>query len=382
MGTATVKEEKTTEWDVRSILSGLGIAFQHTGDGSKKVTGAASLDRAGENDLAFCMYGGDRGLSYVARSNAGVLLCKSELWQAALDRSAPNDNDGKQKLIIFTDNPRLAFVQVLNHMHKQQEGGREAGKKARGISPLSVISEDAKIGDNCYIGEFVVIGKNCQVGDNSVIFDRVSLVQNCTIGRNCVIQSGASIGSDGFAFERHRDDRLEKFPHSGYVRIGDNVEICANCSIARGSLSDTVIGDGTKLDALVHIAHNVTVGRNCELTAGTVIGGSTVLGDTCWTGLNSTLKNKIRLGSNVIVASGASVIHDVPDGDIVAGVPAKSIKHKVNTDELFLMAGQESNRRGEAVTAATVATAAAIAAGDDRKGKREAQATGAPATAA
>jgi UDP-3-O-[3-hydroxymyristoyl] glucosamine N-acyltransferase len=105
-----------------------------------------------------------------------------------------------------------------------------------------------------------------------------------------------------------------------------------------------VIGEGTKVDALVHIAHNVIVGRNCELTAGTIIGGSTTLGDTCWTGLNSTLKDNIRLGNNVIVASGASVIHDVPDGDIVAGVPAKSIKHKVNSDQLFLMAGQKEEQ--------------------------------------
>jgi UDP-3-O-[3-hydroxymyristoyl] glucosamine N-acyltransferase len=102
------------------------------------------------------------------------------------------------------------------------------------------------------------------------------------------------------------------------------------------------LGDGTKLDALVHIAHNVTIGRNCELTAGTVIGGSTTIGNSTWTGLNSTLKNGIRVGSHVIVASGASVIRDVPNGDIVAGVPARSIKHKVNTDELFLMAGQKN----------------------------------------
>jgi UDP-3-O-[3-hydroxymyristoyl] glucosamine N-acyltransferase len=148
------------------------------------------------------------------------------------------------------------------------------------------------------------------------------------------------MGSDGFAFERYETGELEKFPHMGYVRIGNSVEIYANCSIARGSLSDTVIRDGTKLDALVHIAYNVVVGTNCELTAGTVISGSTSVGDMTWTGLNSTLKNGIKVGSNVIVASGASVIHDVPDRDIVAGVPAKSIKHKVNTDEVFVMAGQ------------------------------------------
>jgi UDP-3-O-[3-hydroxymyristoyl] glucosamine N-acyltransferase len=306
----------------------LGVDFQFEGSGGK-VQGAASIGDATESDLAFCWYAGEKGASYISKSKAGVILCKSEMQGI----THPN---GRQ-LLIFTDNPRLTFVRVLNEMQGQN--------KLAGISQRAVISEKAKIGANCYVGDYVVIGDNCVIGDNTVIYDRVSLVQNCIIGSNCLIQSGVSMGSDGFAFERHRTGRLEKFPHRGYVRIGDNVEIYANCSIARGSLSDTIIGDGTKLDALVHIAHNVRVGKDCELTAGTIIGGSTTVGDTCWTGLNSTLKNKINVGNNVIVASGASVIHDVPDGDIVAGVPAKSIKDKVRTDELFLMAGQEESKK-------------------------------------
>lgn len=313
-----------SEWDIRSVLAKLGIDFQAEG-GSGKVQGAAPVGKATESDLAFCWYGGEKGASYVGKSKAGAILCRSDMQGLVRPR-------GRQ-LLIFTDNPRLAFVRVLNEMQ-----GR---KKLAGISPRAVISEKARIGPGCYVGDYAVIGDNCVVGDNTVIYDRVSLVQNCILGNNCVVQSGASLGSDGFAFERYETGDLEKFPHRGYVKIGNNVEIFANCSVARGSLSDTVIGDGTKLDALVHIAHNVAVGRNCELTAGTVIGGSTTVGDTTWTGLNSTLKNSIRVGSNVIVASGASVIHDVPDGDIVAGVPARSIKHKVNTDELFLMAGQK-----------------------------------------
>lgn len=289
------------------------------------MQGAGPISEATERDLAFCWYGGEKGVSYILDSRAGVILCKSELQ----GKVHPKGN----QLLIFTENPRLVFVRAMNEIQGE--------KKLVGISPRAAISDKAKIGSGCYIGDYAVIGDNCIVGDNTVIYDRVSLVQNCIIGKNCVIQSGATLGSDGFAFERHDTGELEKFPHKGYLKIGDNVEIYANCSVARGSLSDTVIGNGTKLDALVHIAHNVVVGRNCELTAGTVIGGSTTIGDTTWTGLNSTLKNKIKVGSNVIVASGASVIHDVPDCDIVAGVPAKSIKHKVNTDEVFLMAGQK-----------------------------------------
>jgi UDP-3-O-[3-hydroxymyristoyl] glucosamine N-acyltransferase len=312
------------EWDVTSVLSNLAIHFRSEGN-KTKVSGFASLNEATEHDVAFCWYTGEKGMSSIAESKGGVIFCKKEMQGLVSPK-------GKQ-LLIFTDNPRLAFVRVANEMH-----GRE---RLIGISRTAIISEKSKVGSNCYIGEYVVIGDNCSVGDNTIIYDRVSLVKNCTIGNNCIVQSGASLGSDGFAYERHETGELEKFPHKGYVRIGNNVEICANCSIARGSLSDTQIGHGTKLDALVHIAHNVSIGENCELTAGTIIGGSTTVGDTSWTGLNSTIKNGIQVGKNVIVASGASVIHDVPDGDIVAGVPAKSIKHKVNTDEVFLMAGQK-----------------------------------------
>jgi UDP-3-O-[3-hydroxymyristoyl] glucosamine N-acyltransferase len=312
------------DWDVRSVLSDLAIDFQSEGS-NMKVRGFASIDEATENDLAFCWYIGEKGVSYISQSKGGVMLCKKEMQGLV----HPN---GRQ-LLIFTDNPRLAFVRVTKEMRGQEQ--------LVGVSPRAIISEKSSVGSKCYIGDYVVIGDNCSVGNNTIIYDRVSLVQNCIIGDNCLIQPGACLGSDGFAFERYETGELEKFPHKGYVRIGNNVDIYANCSIARGSLSDTNIGQGTKLDALVHIAHNVSVGKNCELTAGTIIGGSTIVGGTSWTGLNSTIKNGIKVGENVIVASGASVIHDIPDGDIVAGVPARSIKHKVNTDEVFLMAGQK-----------------------------------------
>ena len=135
---------------------------------------------------------------------------------------------------------------------------------------------------------------------------------------------------------------LEKFPHHGKVVIENDVEIFANCSIARGSLSDTIIGQGTKIETSCHIAHNVTIGKDTELRAGTIVGGSTTIGNNCWLGLNSTIKNKIKIGDHVIVGSGSSVIYDIVDEDIVAGVPAKSIKKKVtaNKEKLFLMAGQ------------------------------------------
>lgn len=306
------------EWDAGSIVSDLEPDFGTAGPDTK-VRAVSSIYQAEADDLTFCAWDGDKGASAIARSQAGIVLCKKNMRGIAV----PNENTQ----LVFLENPRLAFVHFVNKVKDQHSAGANERR--------------ATIGNNCKIGELAVIGENCIIGNNVVIEAKVSL-KNCRIGDGCIIQSGVSIGSDGFAYERYPDGRLERFPHLGEVVLGKNVEIAANCSIARGSLGDTVIGDGTKLDALVHVAHNVQIGRDCQLAAGTIIGGSTTVGDSCWTGLNATLKNQIHVGSYVLVAAGACVIGDVPDGDIVAGVPAKSIKNKVKTDELFIMTGKKS----------------------------------------
>jgi UDP-3-O-[3-hydroxymyristoyl] glucosamine N-acyltransferase len=313
------------EWNVKSLLSNLEIDYQFEGS-EKKIKGVSSIKEATYNELAFCYYEGEKGISLISQSKAGVILCKKSM------EGVVHPRPGTQ--LFFLDNPRLVFVQVINQIYNK--------KKMIGISPRAVISENAKIGFDCYIGDHVIIGENCIIGDNTVIFSRVNIIENCFIGKSCVIQPGVTIGADGFAFERHQSGELQKFPHLKGVRIGNNVEIYTNSSVARGSLSDTTIGDDTKIDALVHVAHNVNIGKSCELTAGTIIGGSTIIGNMCWTGLNSTLKDNIKIGNNVIVAAAAAVIHDVQDGDIVAGVPAKSIKDKVTSNQLFLMAGQQT----------------------------------------
>lgn len=313
--------------DIEQELNQLGYSFESEGNSRKvQVSKFSSITDAGSTDISFCYYEGEKAINYISKSNAGIILCKDSMIGKV------NPKNGQQ--LYFLNNPRLAFVQLF-HKYSNTTGVKE-------VSQYLQMHPSARVGGGCSIGPYSVIGKDCVIGDNCVIGNRVSLM-NCVIGDNCVIQSGTVIGEDGFAYERHDTNELLHFPHIGKVIISDNVEICSNCSIARGSLSNTIIGKGTKLDALVHLAHNVNIGKNCELTAGTIIGGSTTVGDSTWTGLNSTLKDNIMVGDNVIVGAGAMVISNVPNEDIVAGVPAKSIKHKVNTNLKFLMAGQTNN---------------------------------------
>lgn len=312
--------------DIEQELNHLGYSFKIEGSRNVKGTKFSSITSAGSNDISFCYYEGDKAINYISKSNAGIILCKESMIGKI------NPKNGQQ--LYFLNNPRLAFVQLFHKYSNSTE--------TKEVSQYAQIHQSAQVGNGCSIGPYSVIGKDCIIGDNCIVGNRVSLM-NCIIGDNCIIQTGTVIGEDGFAYERFDNKELLHFPHIGKVIVSNNVEISANCSVARGSLSDTVIGRGTKLDALVHLAHNVKIGNNCELTAGTIIGGSTTVGNYTWTGLNSTLKDNITIGDNVIVGAGAMVISNVPNEDIVAGVPAKSIKHKVNTDMTFLMAGQSNN---------------------------------------
>ncbi|MGA9169255.1 MAG: DapH/DapD/GlmU-related protein [Nitrososphaeraceae archaeon] len=310
------------EYDCKSILDKLEINYISEGP-ERQVKDVSSINEARESDLTMCYYEKEKGVSMISQSSAGIILCAKSM------QGRVHPKDARQQL-FFLDNPRYAFVKIMNQMYNK--------KNTAGISARSVISETAKIGSGCYIGDYTVIGDDCIIGDNTMIGTRVSL-QNCHSGNNSIIQSGVTIGEDGFSFERNADGELERFPHRRGVKIGDNVEVGANTNIARGSLCDTIIGNGTKIADMVHIGHNILIGKHCQIAAGTAIGGSTKIGDMCWTGLNSTLR-KVHVGNNVIVGCGAVVIRDVPDGDIVAGVPAKSIKDKATTNKLFLMAGQ------------------------------------------
>jgi UDP-3-O-[3-hydroxymyristoyl] glucosamine N-acyltransferase len=319
-------------------LEQLGCDYTLVGEEHIPLYDVAPIDKGKSHNLSFCSSDKHKDIEAILNSKAGIILCKKSLVEIIHNENMFG-NSNVPKLFVFVDNPRLVFIKLA----KLMEDNKDIGK---GVSKHAIIAESAKIGRDCYIGDLAIVGDECIIGDNTIIDSR-AVLKNSIVGNNCTLQSGSIIGENGFAFERGNDMNLEKFPHYGKVVIKDNVEIFANCSIARGSLTNTVIEEGTKIDALCHIAHNVHIGKNTQVTAGVVIGGSTIIGNNCWLGLNSTIKHKIKIGDNVIVGSGSSVIHNVEDKDIVAGNPARSIKDKISIsdDKLFLMGGQTNENQ-------------------------------------
>lgn len=148
------------------------------------------------------------------------------------------------------------------------------------------------------------------------------------IGDNCKICDTVKIGNDGFGFEPDENGDLVFFPHFMGVKIGSNVRIGSYVCIDRGNLKDTIIEDGVKIDNLVHIAHNVKIGKNTMVVAGTVVCGSVEIGDNCFIGANSVIRQHLKIGNNVTIGMGSVVTKDIPDGETWAGNPAKKLEKK------------------------------------------------------
>jgi UDP-3-O-[3-hydroxymyristoyl] glucosamine N-acyltransferase len=192
------------------------------------------------------------------------------------------------------------------------------------LEPGAVIGDGAQIGSGTLVGPGAIIGANCRIGRDCVIGPNASVI-NALLGNRVLIQAGARIGQDGFGFVGSSNG-LEKMPHIGRVIIQDDVEIGCNSTIDRGALDDTVIGEGTKIDNLVQIAHNVRIGRHCVITGHCGLSGSVTLGDRVMLGGRVGIADHVTIGSGAQIAAASGVMNDVPAGELWAGAPAQPMK--------------------------------------------------------
>ena len=201
-----------------------------------------------------------------------------------------------------------------------------------------------KIGKNVLIGKNVKIGFNCTIGHNTIIERNVKIGNNCNIGCNVILKNtivgnntsildGAIVGKKGFGFFPGRNGNI-RYPHIGAVIIGNNVEIGCNNTIDRGSLSDTIIGDGTFLDNQVHIAHNVKIGKNCIITGQVGFAGSSSIGNRVLIGGQAGISGHLSVGDNVKIGGGSGVIKNIPSNTKVMGYPAKDIRKFLKDNKL------------------------------------------------
>lgn len=220
-------------------------------------------------------------------------------------------------VFIVVDNPRLAFAKILAEFFVE--------KKPSGIGKYSVIHPSTKIGKAVIIGNCCTIGQNVVIGDNTEIRNNVVIADGVRIGTHCLIRSNSVIGEEGFGFEYDEYGMPIRIPHLGSIEIGNFVEIGNFTTIARGTINNTIIQSYVKIDNLIHIAHNVRIGRNSLIISHAQIAGSVEIGDNSWVAPSSTIKDGVSIGSGAYIGIGAVVIHDVAANEKVFGNPAKRI---------------------------------------------------------
>jgi UDP-3-O-[3-hydroxymyristoyl] glucosamine N-acyltransferase len=292
---------------------------------SRTVSGLLPLSEAAPHQLSF--FDNRKYLSQLQATRAGACLVSAQF----ADR-VPADT-----VAIVTKAPYVAFAKALALFYPDgmRSKAAEAGTEQR-ISPSAVIEDGAEIEPGAIIGPEARIGSGTRIAAGAVVGYRVAIGRGCYIGPHVsvmhaligdrvILHAGVRIGQDGFGFAMSRQGHL-KVPQVGRVIIQDDVEIGANSTVDRGALKDTVIGEGTKIDNLVQIGHNVVMGRHCVIVGQVGIAGSAELGDHVVMGGHSGLVGHIKVGNGAQIAGGSHPKDDVPPGAVLAGTPARPFK--------------------------------------------------------
>lgn len=288
------------------------------GDANVKITSASTLGKADKGDISFLA--NSKYEKQLRTTKASAVIVSEQ-------------TSGISVPLLIAEDPYYAFMQIMVLLH-----GHRKHKKV-GVSRQASISDTAKIGTNCNIHDFstvcdeakvgngcviypgAYIGQGVQMGNDCIVYPNVTIYDGCKIGHRVIINANSTIGEDGFGYASHKGMH-HKIPQIGTVVIEDDVEIGTCCGIERGTLGDTVIGQGSKLGDLVAIGHGARIGSHCLLVAQVGIAGSTTLGHHCIVGGQAGIVGHIHIGNMVTIAAQAGVINNVPDGQVVVGAPA------------------------------------------------------------
>lgn len=314
-------------------LKELAVFLEGTvvGDPKLNIEGVSTIKNGKPGTITFIVH--QKYFKYVESTQASAIITS--------DSEILNDLNG-----IIVDNPKLAMVKVLDYFSPQYPSQKGIHKTAiidsdavlgKGVSigPYTIIDGGVIIGDNTVIGANNVINANTVIGCDSKIENNIHLHHGSIIGDRCLIQSGTVIGCDGFGFFTENDFN-HKISQNGNVTIGNDVELGANCTIDRGTIGETTIGDMCKFDNSVQIAHNVSIGKGCLLTAHVTIAGSTRVGEFCSFGGQAGAIDHISIGDRAILACYTVAMKDLPGGKIYSGAPAREIKDKNRRDAVHI----------------------------------------------
>jgi len=308
------------------------------GNPQTTVAGVAPLDRAQSNHLTFL--GDRRYADALASCAAGIVLISPELAETP----------GSIPARVVVANPMESMLRVLPELYPAAPSNPQVMPTARigkgaqigarvSLGEYAVIGANAVIGDDVTIGASSVVGDSVKIGNASRLYPHVTLYAGTQIGMRVVLHSGVRLGSDGFGYV-YSAGAHAKIPHVGRCIVGDDVEIGANSTIDRGSIDDTVIGAGTKIDNLVQVGHNVRIGRLCLIMAQVGISGSARIEDGCILAGQAGLGGHITIGKGARIAGQSGVFGDVPAGEVWSGYPARPHRESLRaTGAMFKIAG-------------------------------------------
>ena len=304
----------------KELAEAIGARLE--GDGAMEIAGVAAPERAGVRDLIYV-----EAAKHAERVAASAAMCivagegLSLQGKTVLRSAQPKVAFAKAAALLLERAPIAAGVHrtaIVAPLARVAEGVS--------IGPYAVIGEDAHVGAGTQIGAHAVIGAGCWIGENCRIHPRVTLYANVRVGHRVEIHAGAVIGADGFGYA-FGEGKYWKFPQAGIVEIGDDVEIGANATIDRGSLNDTRIAEGVKLDNLVHVGHNVQIGAHTVVAAQTGISGSSVLGHHVVVGGQVGIADHCILEDGAVAGAQAGIPtgKTIRGGQTVWGTPAREI---------------------------------------------------------